>query len=309
MRVFVAGLIVTAWAALAIDSYALPPGRGYYSPGSRGGFVRRSFGPAFSRGRFSGGALPVFAGRAIGPEFAVSRNYHTLVGEHRFYSRRFRTVAGFGTPALTWWYPYTGVYPYNDYSYLPDSSEPFYSYPDPDELAAAVQLEWARRDHDDSATVGGIYSPREYPPLKPTYRDLYSSLTKAGTQTDVPVAQTDVPVRSPNQPPGSSPAAQSPAGSPTPGGTFKQLVLASWFKENGKETVFVENTETNEVEKITSEPNRDHFRIVEVHPDVNPALSEVVISNGTEQGAVRFRAARPTVGNPPSDAAAPAQTR
>src|SRR5271165_544596 len=51
----------------------------------------------------------------------------------------------------------------------------------------------------------------------------------------------------------------------------------------------VQNTETNDVQKITSEPNLDNFRIVELHPNADPKLFEAVISNGSQQGPVRFR--------------------
>jgi hypothetical protein len=68
-----------------------------------------------------------------------------------------------------------------------------------------------------------------------------------------------------------------------------KLVLVSWLDDAGKIVIFVQNTETNEVQKITSEPNKDHFRIVEVHPNPDPKLFEAVISNGSEEGPVRFR--------------------
>jgi hypothetical protein len=68
-----------------------------------------------------------------------------------------------------------------------------------------------------------------------------------------------------------------------------KLVLVSWLDDAGKIAIFVQNTETNDVQKITSEPNKDHFRIVEIHPNPDPKLFEAVISNGSEEGPVRFR--------------------
>jgi hypothetical protein len=65
-------------------------------------------------------------------------------------------------------------------------------------------------------------------------------------------------------------------------------VLLSWFKEGGKEVALVEDTESKKVERITAEPNSDHLRLVEVHSDINPQLSEVVISDGQKQETVRF---------------------
>lgn len=72
-----------------------------------------------------------------------------------------------------------------------------------------------------------------------------------------------------------------------------KLVLVSWLDDAGKIVIFVQNTDTNDVQKVTSEPNKDHFRIVEVHPNADPKLFEAVISNGSEKGPVRFRLASP----------------
>ena len=68
-----------------------------------------------------------------------------------------------------------------------------------------------------------------------------------------------------------------------------KLVLVSWLNDAGKTAIFVQNTETNDVQKITFEPNKDNFRIVEIHPNADPQLFEAVISNGSEKGPVRFR--------------------
>ena len=75
-----------------------------------------------------------------------------------------------------------------------------------------------------------------------------------------------------------------------------KLVLVSWLDDAGKIVIFVQNTETSVVEKVTSEPNKDHFRIVEIHPNADPNLFEAVISNGSEKGPVRFRVASPDRG-------------
>jgi hypothetical protein len=72
-----------------------------------------------------------------------------------------------------------------------------------------------------------------------------------------------------------------------------KLVLVSWLDDAGKIVIFVQNTETNDVQRVTYEPNKDHFRIVEIHPNADPKLFEAVISNGTEKGPVRFRLAPP----------------
>ena len=70
---------------------------------------------------------------------------------------------------------------------------------------------------------------------------------------------------------------------------FGNLVLVSWLEDAGKDVIYVQNTETNDVQKITYEPNLDNFRIVELHPNADPKLFEAVISNGSQQGPVRFR--------------------
>jgi hypothetical protein len=75
-----------------------------------------------------------------------------------------------------------------------------------------------------------------------------------------------------------------------------KLVLVSWLDEAGKIVIFVQNTETGEVQRVTSEPNKDHFRIVEVHPNADPKLFEAVISNGSEKGPVRFSLTPPDRG-------------
>jgi len=72
-----------------------------------------------------------------------------------------------------------------------------------------------------------------------------------------------------------------------------KLVLVSWLNEAGKVVIYVQNTETNEVQKITSEPNKDNFRIVEIHPNADSKLFEAVISNGNEKGPVKFRLTPP----------------
>jgi hypothetical protein len=70
---------------------------------------------------------------------------------------------------------------------------------------------------------------------------------------------------------------------------FDKLILASWLNDGGKDVVFVQNTDTNELEKVTKEPNQHHLRLVAIHRDPDPAKAEVVLSDGKDQGSVRFR--------------------
>jgi hypothetical protein len=71
--------------------------------------------------------------------------------------------------------------------------------------------------------------------------------------------------------------------------SFEKLFLASWLNNGGEEVVLVQNSETNEVQRVTPLPNQNNLRLVEMHPNPNPQLVEVVISDGKEQGTVKFR--------------------
>ena len=70
---------------------------------------------------------------------------------------------------------------------------------------------------------------------------------------------------------------------------FDKLVLLSWLNDGGKDVVFVQNTETNEVQKITTDENANHFRLVAIHKAADPKNEEVVITDGTDEGPVKFR--------------------
>jgi hypothetical protein len=75
----------------------------------------------------------------------------------------------------------------------------------------------------------------------------------------------------------------------------QDLVLTSWLSQGGKEVVFVQNRKTQESEKITAEPNARQLRIVSIQPDPNPEKVSVVLSNGTEQGTVKFNTEPPKI--------------
>ena len=70
---------------------------------------------------------------------------------------------------------------------------------------------------------------------------------------------------------------------------FDKLILVSWLNNGGKDVVFVENTDTNEVQKVTSTPNPDRLRLIAIHKDADPKKSEVVLSDGIREGSVKFR--------------------
>src|SRR3984893_11667404 len=77
---------------------------------------------------------------------------------------------------------------------------------------------------------------------------------------------------------------------------FDKLVLVSWLNDGGNDVVFVQNIETNEVQKITKDPNANSFRLVGIRKAPDPKDAEVVLSNGTEQGSVKFRLETVTAG-------------
>jgi hypothetical protein len=79
-------------------------------------------------------------------------------------------------------------------------------------------------------------------------------------------------------------------------GVFDKLVLLSWLKDGGNYIIFVQNTETNEVRKIGTQPDINNLRLVEVRANQNTRLVEAVISNGQEEGRIKFRAEQPTAG-------------
>ena len=70
---------------------------------------------------------------------------------------------------------------------------------------------------------------------------------------------------------------------------FDKLYMTSWAKDDGKVVIFVQNSETNEVEKITAQPNQKGVRLIAMHLNPDPKLVEAVLSDGKEQGIVRFR--------------------
>ena len=75
---------------------------------------------------------------------------------------------------------------------------------------------------------------------------------------------------------------------------FGKLVVVSWLNDGGKDSLFVQDTDTNDIERITDAPNEKGLRIVEVHANGGKDFQmirdfEAVISNGSEQGTVKFK--------------------
>ena len=88
-----------------------------------------------------------------------------------------------------------------------------------------------------------------------------------------------------------TPAAQQVRTTP-----FDKLILVSWLNDGVKDVVFVQNTETSEVQKVTNDPNPNNLRLIVIHKDADPKKADVVLSNGAEQGSVKFRLEAPIAG-------------
>jgi hypothetical protein len=251
----------------------MPPAAFAHGGGGQGG---RGGVHAFVRG---GHAFGGFTGRGLNPGFR---------GTRRFSSGQFAWPA--------YWSPY---YSY-DPSYLDDGSDN--DDQDGDNSAPSVQPEPFTPAADHGPVVVSI-NPGNSGPMDSRANTEYIN---NGYSSSAPAGQPRTVTQDPNQKIGLPadprtfvpPAVPAPAPTaakgaqtkpPKPIGAFGNLVLVSWLEDAGKDVIYVQNTQTNEVQKITSEPNLDHFRIVELHPNADPKLSEAVISNGVQQGPVRFR--------------------
>jgi hypothetical protein len=154
----------------------------------------------------------------------------------------------------------------------------------------AAQSELARRGYyrgprDGVISSGNSQSTRQNYSVGDV-RSSYGSATAGAKEENL--------MQAPNEPtgPGADPNTLAPQATPqAQASAFDKLVLVSWLNDSGKDVIFVQDTQTNGVQKITSEPNKDNFRIVAVHPNLNPKLFEAAISDGSEQrfGQVPFR--------------------
>jgi hypothetical protein len=67
------------------------------------------------------------------------------------------------------------------------------------------------------------------------------------------------------------------------------LYLTSWLKDGSREVVFVQSSDTNESQRITAEPNQNNLRLVEMRLNPTSRFGEAIISDGKEQGTVKFK--------------------
>jgi hypothetical protein len=303
---FLAGLVLAGIPAI-MPAAAFADGAGHGGGGGGHGFGRGGGGHAFVGGGghgFGGGhAFGGFTRRGFSPGFSGTRGFSTGRfsgrGDHgRFGDRGFRDHRVF-FQQFAWpvyWYPY---YPY-DYSYLDDGPDNDYQYGD--NSAPSVQPESFRPALDHGPVVVSINAGNS----RPMDSRAHSEYINNGSSSSDAAGQPRIATQDPNEKigPRADPRTFVPPAVPQPTptaakgaqtrpqtqvGAFGNLVLVSWLEDAGKDVIYVQNTETNDVQKITSEPNLDNFRIVELHPNADPKLSEAVISNGVQQGPVRFR--------------------
>ena len=272
-------LIVGVFLTLSATSQAGPRGREFSGSGFHGGFGGGGF-----HGRFMA--------RGANPGFRMGHGLHRDFANRRFFCHDQPIFfQQFAWPV--YWYPY---YDPLAYSYL--KPEPDYQYWD--NSAAFVQPASFRGAVDHGPIVVVINTGNSRP------MDSNSEYVDSGYISASALGQQRTVVQDPNEKTGSradpiTPAIPAvpqatPAAAPTTQtalqaevGVFGKLVLVSWLDDDGKDVLFVKNIETNDVQRITSQPNIDNFRIVEIHPNADPRQFEAIISNGIEQGAIRFR--------------------
>jgi hypothetical protein len=270
LQFLLAGIVATGLFASAPDTVAHG---GFGGGGGHGGGGFHGGGGGFHGGRFGD-----FHGRRFG-DFR----------DHRVFFQQFAWPI--------YWYPY---YPY-DYSYLDYGPDNNYQYWD--SSAASVQRESFRPAVDHGPVVVVVKTGDS----RPADSSPNTAYINSGYSPTDPAGQERIVTQDPNEKigPQADPRTFAPPAVPQPltltaakgtrttppahAGPFGNLVLVSWLEDAGKDVIYVQNTETNDVQKITYEPNLDNFRIVELHPNADPKLFEAVISNGSQQGPVRFR--------------------
>ena len=225
---------------------------------------------------------PHFSG-ARGLDFALQggRFRNRFFAHDRFFRHHHRFVSdfafvGYGFPD---WYPdYYDSYP-DDYSNY--EGEPGYNDPYLDSSSAPTLSELVRRANYTASFEGISSFGSALPRGSSNDRGGYRSTGAEEQDTNV--------VREPNESTGAK-ADPVTVVTPTPNaqaGSFANLILVGWLNDAGKDVIFVQNTATKKLQKVTSEPNKDHLRVIEIRPNADPKLVEAVISNGTDQGTVK----------------------
>lgn len=233
-------------------------------------------------------AKPMFqTGRGIRRDFAFHRHGFPFHGQRHFFVRQVAVPV----------YLYPFYWPaYGDPSYLDNG--PDYDYRD--SSVASAQPEYSNAAGSSAPVI--VVISQGNPPSTGASNAEHASDNNASSAAEV--GQGVEAERSaswdktgkgfsisdsaaPTQP--SQPAVKTvPAATQVRAGAFGNLVLVSWLKDDGKDVIFVQNTETHQVQRITSKANKDNLRLVEVHPNTDLSDFEAIVSNGSEQGTVGF---------------------
>ena len=288
ISLLVAGLLLT----ISATSQAGIPGGGFH-----GGSIGRGGRPMAIHGGFNGGGFRGrFIDRRAGTAFRTGQGIHRGFARRRFFSRNPVVFSQpFGWPG--YWYPYGDPL---SYSYLEPDSGSDYQYWD--NSTPSVQPESSNRAVDQRPVVVVIHNPGNSRPIEPDSNPGYvdsgysrnGGIDQPGMVVQDPNGRTEyrtdpIPPAAPVVPP-AIPAAQNTQAALQPGpGPFGKFVVVGWLQDGGKDVVSIKDIETNDVQRITSQPNIDHLRLVEVHPNADPRQFEAIISNGSEQGPVRFQ--------------------
>jgi hypothetical protein len=67
------------------------------------------------------------------------------------------------------------------------------------------------------------------------------------------------------------------------------MFLTSWLKDGSREVVYVQNSDTNVVQRFTEQPNQNNLQLLELRSNLDPKLVEAVVSDGKEKGIVKFQ--------------------
>jgi hypothetical protein len=287
-RVKIAVLLVGLSLALSAISHAGPVRGGFSGRSFHAGIVARGLNPvAIHGGGFNRGG---FRGRFI------ARRNRPFVFQH------------YAWPG--YWYPYS--YPYTDplaYSYLEPDPQPDYQYWDNSSgygQQSPAQVQPTNRAFPQSPVVVLINATNSHPtdsgaPTDPRGNGGYGNNGYIPTNA---LGQQRVVLQDPSEHPATGSITPSdpvlPQPTPVPPqnaktsvqagtGPFSKFVVVSYLQDRGKDVVSVKNIETNDVQRVTSEPNIDHLRLVAVHPNPDPRQFQAIISNGSDQGPVRFQ--------------------
>jgi len=291
-------LFLGLFLTLSAISQAGRAGSGFNGRSFHSGFAARGLNPAAVHGgRINGGGFQGrFIARGDGSEFRMGNGIHRDFADHRFFRHnRAVVVQQFGWPV--YWYPYEDPLAY---SYLEPDSQSDYQYGD--NSSAYVQPERTNDAVPQSPVVVVINTGNS----RPTDSRENGGYVDNGYISASALGQQRMVVQDPNEHTASRTDPITPADpvvpQPTPvprqntqtsvqkgAGVFGKFIIVSWLQDGGKEEIFVKNIETNDVQRITSQPNIDHFRIVAIHPNADLRQFEAIISNGSDQGAVRFQ--------------------